>query len=501
MYPPEAPYRTYCSRCWWSDGWDPLQWGRDYDFSRPFFEQLNELWHEVPLLELSIDLNAAVNSPYNNHCGNLKNCYMLFHADFVEDSAYGVNVFKSKNLLDCALVISSDTLYDSMHCYKTSRSVGLRSQVTESIDCFFLKDCHNCQNCFASANLRGKKYYIFNRPYTKEDYFKEIRKWDLGSYKVYQEVKKLAEEHWNKLPPKPTMDELTVNCTGSHVFQSKNCKSCFEVVGAEDSKYLFLVNNPPIKDCYDVSSWGNNMNLIYECCIMGENSSNVKFSQEAGINLYNADYGKLSTGGSNHFGCVSVKKKDYCILNKQYPKKEYEELRSKIIKHMNEMPYIDKKGRVYKYGEFFPTELSPFAYNETIASNFFPLSRTEAEEKGFSWRESEKQEHQPTILPEELPDHIKDVDESIFKEIIGCSKCKRGFKIVPIELQFLKSKNLPLPRECPFCRIRHKFDLWVKNLRVFGRICSKCGAEFETNYPKEEVDYILCKKCYLQEVV
>jgi hypothetical protein len=46
---------------------------------------------------------------------------------------------------------------------------------------------------------------------------------------------------------------------------------------------------------------------------------------------------------------------------------------------MNNNPYIDKKGRVYRYGEFFPMEISPFAYNETIAQEHFSLTKEQAE--------------------------------------------------------------------------------------------------------------------------
>ena len=72
MYAPEAPYRIYCPRCWWSDNWDAMEYGRDYDFSTPFFEQFNTLLHEAPLLGLSLDLQTAAISPYNNHAGHLK---------------------------------------------------------------------------------------------------------------------------------------------------------------------------------------------------------------------------------------------------------------------------------------------------------------------------------------------------------------------------------------------------------------------------------------------
>lgn len=501
VFRPDAPYTVYCPRCWWSDAWDPLAYGKEYDFSRPFFEQLNELWHRVPLLGLSIDFVTLATSPYTNHIGHLKNGYLVFHADFNEDIAYGFYLVHNKALVDCSLAMNCELCYDSMHIYKVNHGVGLRSQVTESVDVAFLKDSANCQNCFASANLRNKKYYIFNKPYTREEYFEEIKKWDLGSYSTYQEVKKLAEEHWKKFSPKPRFDEFSVNCTGNNVFESKNCKDCLEVVGAEDSRFLFMIEAGPVKDCYDLTSWGNNMDLCYECSVVGEGTSRVKFCEEAGLSLNDAEYCKLSTGTGYHFGCVSVKKTKYCILNKPYGEKEFHELRKKIIAHMNEMPYTDKKGRVYRYGEFFPVELSPFAYNETIANNFFPLSREKIEADSWNWYEGEPKKYAVTKPASELPDHIKDANEKILEETIGCASCGRGFKIIPMELSFLKKMNLPLPRECPFCRIHKKFDQWVKNLRIFKRTCGKCGAEFETSYPEEEVKEILCKTCYLKEVV
>lgn len=501
MYRSDIPYTVYCPKCWWSDNWNPLSFGRDYDFSRPFFEQFKELLHVSPLLGVGIDIPTTETSPYTNMAGHLKNCYLLFHADFDEDSAYSFYINRSRWIFDSALISLSEFCYDSMHSYRNYRCVGLQSQVTESINCAFLKDCMNCQNCFASANLRNKKYYIFNKPYSKESYFNEIKKWDLGSYKTYQEIRLLAEKHWQALLPKPTMDEFTTNCSGSHVFQSKNCKECFEVVGAEDSKYILMMNLPPIKDCYDVSAWGNNLSRSYDCCDVGEFTSDLKFCQQSGINLYDAEYCGLSYGGNHQFGCVSMKKGEYCIFNKKYSKEKYEELRAKIIEHMDIMPYVDKKGRSYKYGEFFPVEISPFAYNETLAQGFFPLSKEKVIAEGYQWQDTEKGKYKITKKTSDLPDHIKDTPDSILGEIVACQKCGRGFKIIKTEFDFLRRMNLPLPRECPFCRIDEKFARWVKNLRVFKRNCSKCGTEFKTNYPKEEVDYILCKKCYLAEVI
>ena len=36
MYAPDAPFKVYEQEIWWSDQWDPLQYGRDFDFKKPF---------------------------------------------------------------------------------------------------------------------------------------------------------------------------------------------------------------------------------------------------------------------------------------------------------------------------------------------------------------------------------------------------------------------------------------------------------------------------------
>ncbi|MEK7180736.1 MAG: hypothetical protein AAB738_00160 [Patescibacteria group bacterium] len=501
MYPPESPYKVYCPECWWSDKWDPYATGRDYDFSRPFFEQLNDLWLNTPLLGLSVATPTMVNSDYNNHAGNIKNCYLLFYADYDEDCNCGFYVNISKNTLDSSLIYKSEFCYDCMNSFKNNRCVGLRNQVAESLDCYFLRDSSNCQNCFGSANLRNQKYVLFNQKYSREEYLEKIKEYDLGSYKKYREAQSLSEENWKKFPPMPYCTDFITNSTGNYLFESKNCQECYEAVGAIDSKYLLMLAIGPNKNCYDITSWGNNIELCYEGSVIGENASNVKFSHMAGINLIDAEYCNFSFGGANQFASVSAKKGKFVIFNKRYPEKEYWELRERIIKHMGEIPYIDNRGLVYKYGEFFPTEMSPWSYNETLANEFFPLEKQEAETKGHSWRDENKTEYAITLPSENLPDHIKDANESVLNEVIGCSKCGRGFKIIRSEFNFLKQMNLPLPRECPFCRIGEKFKKWVKNLTLVDRVCSKCSDKFRSSYTEEEYKNILCKNCYLKEII
>ena len=308
-----------------------------------------------------------------------------------------------------------------------------------------------------------------------------------------------------------------MNVVGEYIKDCKNALYCYRVIGAEDVKYCQNFTLGPAKDCFDNSNFGDGSELIYESLVVGDQVSSVKFSSQCFASVSNAQYSIYCHNVSNTFACIGLHNKQYCILNKQYTKEEYEKLVPKIIVHMNEMPYIDKKGRVYKYGEFFPSELSPYTYNECAAhQEFFPLTKEEAIEKGYSWREPEKRTYAITISSVDLPDNIFDVDDSILKEVIGCShngecshQCTTAFKIVKHELDFYKKNNIPLPLLCPNCR--HAERLTYRNSpKLWHRQCmcdknhphhtGKCSIEFETAYSPDRPEIIYCEQCYQQEI-
>jgi hypothetical protein len=235
------------------------------------------------------------------------------------------------------------------------------------------------------------------------------------------------------------------------------------------------------------------------------------------------------TATSYSFGCVGLQKKQYCILNKQYTKEEYEALVPKIIAQMNDMPHTDKKGRVYKFGEFFPPELSPFSYNETVAFDDFPMDKEEALAEGYRWKNSDEKDYKITLQPEAIPDNIKDVTDGIMKESIGCAhkgecsdKCTSAFRITKQELDFYRANNIPIPRLCHNCRhvkrVKNKSELklWhskcacsgeksangiYQNQTKHSHSSTVCSNEFETPYAPDGTEIVYCEQCYQQETV
>ena len=500
MYEPNAPFTVYCVKCWWSDNWDPQDFGMDIDFTRPFFEQWKELLSKTPVLALHVDSATIKTSPYVNHVAHSKNCYMVYFSDYNEDCVSDFWLTRNKDLYMCSLVMDSERCFDCSNLFKSYNVYGSLSNNRFCYDSAFLRDCEGAHHCFGAVNIKNGSYIFMGNKLSEKEYKDKVKEIDLGSYKQYLYWKEKAFEYFKNNIPQPIWETQSNNVSGSYIFRSKNCKECYDVTGCEDSKYLMLIRDGSTKDSYDYVDWGLNAELIYECVTVGENPFNVKFSHESGWGLSDSEYCKSVVGGSDYFGCISIRNKKYCILNKKYSKEEYFELREKIIKHMEEMPYVDKAGRVYKYGEFFPMEFSPHAYNNSFANFFFPKTKEEVNKDGLRWYETDAKEYPITMPASHLPDNIKDMTDEILKDVIKCSTCSRGYKIVKQEFDLAKKLNVPLSRQCPFCRIEEKVKKWVSQMKQVDRACDNCGTTFKTHYIKEEAPKIFCQQCYQAEV-
>jgi hypothetical protein len=353
-------------------------------------------------------------------------------------------------------------------------------------------------------NLRNKSNCIFNKQYSKEEYKKERAKYDFGSYKQLEEFRKKFSAFIKQHPRRHAFIHKSTNTVGDNVITSKNLYMGFDVFGkVEDSKYV--IHGFGAQDVHDAYGFGANMNNSYEVVDTGIETTNNFFTVYT-HSCQNVNYTYACQNSANLFGCVGLRSKKYCILNKQYTKEEYEELVPKIIEHMNQMPYVDAKGRVYKYGEFFPAELSPFAYNETIAQEYYPKTKEQILYLGYKWREPDTKQYAITLQPADLPDHIKDVSDDILNQVIECEhkgecnhQCMGAFKIIPSELEFYRKMNLALPRLCSNCRHyarlaqRTPFKLW-------DRKCDKCGKEVKTSYSPDRPEIVYCESCYNKEV-
>src|SRR5207244_4175186 len=95
--------------------------------------------------------------------------------------------------------------------------------------CYFIKNCIGCKDCFMSVNLVQKQYYIFNKPYSKEEYFKKLKEYDLGSRKVVAELKQEFKKICQNAVVKYYVGNSTENSAGNYLNNTKNCFTCFEI--------------------------------------------------------------------------------------------------------------------------------------------------------------------------------------------------------------------------------------------------------------------------------
>ena len=186
---------------------------------------------------------------------------------------------------------------------------------------------------------------------------------------------------------------------------------------------------------------------------------------------------------------------------------------------MNEMPYTDAKGRVYKYGEFFPIELGAFGYNQTMANEYFPLTKEQARGMGYPWKDPVEKHPAITLTSADMAEAITDVTDDILKQTIACEhkalcldQCTVAFRIVASELAMYRQTKIPLPRFCPNCRhykrlaLRNPLQLWHRQCMCeqaghSSHAAGRCAVEFETSYAPDRLEIVYCEQCYQQEVI
>jgi len=518
-YPPERKFPVFCHDCWFSDVWDPMSYGQDYNFSKPFFEQWGGLFARVPRLNLW-QLNC-VNSPYSNIVRDAKDCYLSFSMVGGEEVHYTKIVDHSKQVFDSLIVTDSERCFDVVYCH-SSYNVRNSVRVNSCLDSAFLFDCRNARNCFMSSNLRNKEFVFRNKQLTKEKYFEELKRLNLGNYTVFQGLRGEFKEMCLRAIHRYADILKAENSTGDMLRNVKNIRDSFEGYDMENCRYMGRCLQ--LKDAMDCTYTGVGSELMYEYVSGGKAMRNMKFAIACFGGERDCTYVGWCQNSSNLFGCFGVRDKQYCVLNKQYAKAEYETIIPKIINQMNEMLYVGKNERVYRYGEFFPIEMSPFPYNGTVSQESFPLTKEEIVSRGYNYREPDVKNPSIDLATKEISEDIADISDDVLKKNIACEhageclhQCTAAFRVVPQELEMYRRIRNPLPRLCPNCRhyerlkFRNPWKLWHRqcmcdyetrenSVRHQHHPTGRCPNEFETSYTPDRPEIVYCEQCYNAEV-
>ncbi len=494
LYPSDSPFPVYCHECWWSDNWDPKSFAQDYNPAKPFFEQYKELQQKVPRLSLMM-LNS-VRSEYTNGASDNKDCYLIFAAEYNEDCMYSRLIQKCKGCVDCSFIHLSELCYeciDVRECFKCMYCQECQS----STDLLFCYNMRNSNNCIFCTNGRNMSNAILNIKYSKEEY--EKKKAEIfSSYENIEKAKREFAELKSKIIVKYASQTKCNNVTGDYlhncydgvrVFDTTDAKNCSYMGDTEDSIDSMDCNNFYYKNelCY------NMMGVLQ--CSKSKNCAYVFYCNEV-------EYSENCHHLTSAMGCNGIRKGQYMILNKEYSRDEYYKIKESIDEQMKQ------EGT---YGQYFPANLAPFGYNETLGQDYLPMTKEEALGRGFAWQDKTTGTYgQETIKESEIPQTINEVTEDILNEVLACKDCNKNFRITRAEFDFYKRMNLPLPHKDFECRHRDRSakrnprKLWPRSCmcelksHIHGNM--KCENNFETAYSPERPEVVYCENCYQQEV-
>ena len=490
MYHEKQPFPVWSTEEWYADDWDAVDYGRDFDFSRPFFEQYKELLDTVP--HASLMITNSTDCGYCNVGTRSSHCYFVFGCAENEYCDYGHVIWNCRESVDCLYLYKSEFCYECIDVLESNNLLYCQEceSCAESIGLF---DCRGCVNCIGCVGLRNKSYHIFNQPVTKEEYLQFKQDHPLNDPTTIEYILTEQEKLKRNVPTPHMFGSHNVGATGNHIYNAKNVHYGFDVKSGEDSKFGFTVRKM-------VNSYDSIFTLDVENCY------ETVFSQTYGLigchmaqDCTSTFYSQFCLNSNNIFGCVGLRKKDYCIFNKQYTKEEYEELMPKIIEHMKAQG---------EWGEFFPLSLAPFAYNESTVGEYYPLTRDEALAEGYTWQDDipGTREQENCAIEDMQGYDFQAVKDKIF----ACDTCGRNYRFIDHEMSVYERNGLPLPRNCYFCRHEARMAKRLPRL-LYHRSCmctqenhdhaGACPNEFETAYGQERSETVYCEKCYQQEIV
>ncbi len=506
MYHPSSPYVVWCHDCWWSDGWDGTDYATDYDLEKPLLDQFKELQLRVPR-EALIIINST-NCDYGNHVRSSKDVYFSYLVAGCENGIYSMWINNVKDVIASSKAVESELLAYCIDVSKCFRCAYLQDS-SDCSECYFSYDLKGCSNCIFSWNLRNKSWYAFNRQVSKEEFEKIKSEAFAGGWVNHHEQEKRYFEIKKKALRRFAFILKSNNIEGNYLEGTNNAHWCFDGFNVKDVKSVASILNSG-RGMYSYSIGVEPVEFFYACSVI-KGGTNLKFC----FNLANSadcSYCDSLITCSSCTASTGLKKKEYCLLNKQYTKDEYTRI----------LADCERRGELEKHpGAAFST----FAYNETVAHDHYPLEESHARELGYGWQSDfQYTTRKETLSSDKIPDNIKDVTENISKEILSCVLCGRNYRIIPAELQFYKRFNLPLPRKCPQCGFaerradRQPYRLWLRRCQCLSSESStkkngyrntashfhgneSCPNEFETSYAPDRKEIIYCESCYQAEII
>ncbi len=285
---------------------------------------------------------------------------------FCRSMVHSLDCFSCENLknsFECVSCTNSENIFFSRNSHFCSHS-------------YFLDSCQNCTHCIFCFGLKDAEYQVFNSPVSKEEYERMLQEVALYS-PVRLESARERFSNFLLAQPVPAVFELgSSEASGNYIYFSKNIDPGLLVFNSRDSS--LLLGAFEAENLVAGAFTGPGVSDSIFSMLMGGDVKKSHMVYASGGVLNACEYCIACENCEYLFGCVGLKGKSYCILNRQYEEKEYFRLRNGILEYL-------KNGGGWGNIDIFRTMILP--YNLSLANIFMPLGRIQAHLFGHIWKE------------------------------------------------------------------------------------------------------------------
>lgn len=345
----------------------------EYDHEKSFFQNF-QYFHDIFPFQHMFHIMDNENSEYTDCAFGTKNTYLSFIIGFnAENVCYSalcyVNVHNIFN--SCLACNNSSNIYSSAWI-TDSHNIFYSRFISDSSNIWFSANLMGCEECIGCDGLQNQRYNIGNIAYSKKEYEKKKEQILKDKKWFWRYYKHILKKKW--------INFASENVKWEYIIKSSNIKNGGWVVNMHNCRNVLIGNG---------DKWSQN---LYDWFDVGINGTDFYGVMWAGWSQTTQLYCSLQITGSSFIyysyflenchhclGCIWLKNKSYCILNKQYTKEEWEILAEKIFASMEADETL---------GEFFPASMNPFYFNDTLAYLIDDsFTKEEVEKDGYLWRD------------------------------------------------------------------------------------------------------------------
>jgi len=497
VFGPDAGFPVYSSDEWLDSTWDPLSFGVEYNSRQPFFEQLYDLFNRVPRPEAwAVDLRGATAC---QNCFDVSKSFCLADSAAVVRSFYSTALLRSSDCGDCLFVSDSERCYECIDC-RSCRDLKFSRHSERCVNSAFLLSCFDCEDCMFCANLQGKRYCFFNLQLTADSYAAKLKDWHF-EHRPGLEAARDAFATFLREQPTPQYIASPGSDASIHGNYLRSCRDSHEAFECEDCDGICLGTRlSQGKDLLDAYACVGPISHSAQIVSCGLNARSLVNCVYCSFDVDDLRYCAYCTESRHLFGCIGLRGKEYCILNRQFTAQGYAEALSHI-------EGLLRKKRVW--GKFFPGVMSDFPYNQSSADEGMALNKYQCEMLGYRWSDSEDGFKPSQLLGAELeasaaerfsdlPPSLQEFrDEDIHGALYLCEMTGRPYQIHPLELTFYRELGVAPPARCYEQRHRERL-LLLQPRRWFSRKCSATGEQMSSVFSSDTKHPVYSRATWLR---